>query len=100
MYTWISVFVQHGVKSFIFSCSTSLQQTVGVPILHQITVYRDVVQRLQGRTLLHVLVGHREAGLGAVPHQTATATHRTQSHDRVETDGSFQSQHATDLGLI
>jgi len=56
-------------------CSTSLQQAVRVPVLHQVAVYGDVVQRLQGRALLHVLVGHGETGLGAVPHQTTATTH-------------------------
>lgn len=54
--------------------STSLQQTVRVSVLHQVAVYGDVVQRLQGRALLHVLVGHSETGLGAVSDQTTTTT--------------------------
>lgn len=64
--------------------STSLQQAVGVTVLQQIAIDGDVVQRLQRRTLLHVLVRHRETRLGAVPHQTTTTNH-TAAADRVAT---------------
>lgn len=58
---------------------TSFQQAVGVSVLQQVAVDGDIVQGLQGRALLHVFVGHRETGLGAVTHQTTTTKKRCMS---------------------
>lgn len=54
---------------------TSFQQAVSVSILHQVAIYGDVVQGLQRGALLHIFIGHRETGLGAIAHQTTTTTH-------------------------
>lgn len=63
---------------------TSFQQAVSVSILHQVAIYGDVVQGLQRGALLHIFIGHRETGLGAIPHQTTTTTHtHTRAHEEV-----------------
>lgn len=78
-------------------CSTSLQQTVVVSVFHQVAVYGEVVQGLQGRALLHVLIGHRETGLGAVPHQTTTITH---THTRRGEGSRSKKKHNSVISLI
>lgn len=71
----------YSMKHDIF---TSFQQAVSVSILHQVAIYGDVVQGLQRGALLHIFIGHRETGLGAIPHQTTTTTHtHTRAHEEV-----------------
>lgn len=69
---------------------TSFQQAVGVSILQQVAVDGDVVQGLEGRALLHVFVGHRETGLGAVTHQTTTG--RKKKNEDVKRNVKFGIQ--------